>query len=70
MKERKNVKKFLNLIFIFVTLISTSMLTMAVEPEKRTLEQLYQAALKEGGKLVLYAGGFSVLEIKMCVDEL
>ena len=32
------------------------MQAQAVENETRDLEQLYQAALKEGGKLVVYAG--------------
>jgi len=28
-----------------------------VQPEKRSMDELYQAALKEGGRLVVYAGG-------------
>ena len=37
--------------------LTAAMQAQAVENETRDLEQLYQAALKEGGKLVVYAGG-------------
>ena len=36
--------------------LTAAMQAQAVENETRDLEQLYQAALKEGGKLVVYAG--------------
>ncbi|WP_211296634.1 ABC transporter substrate-binding protein [Neisseria iguanae] len=43
--------------FAAAALAIISSLAHAVDVENRTLDQLYQAALKEGGVLVVYAGG-------------
>ncbi|MDO5639582.1 MAG: extracellular solute-binding protein [Neisseria sp.] len=42
---------------LFVGLAFTAQAAHAVGIEKRSMDELYQAALKEGGKLVVYAGG-------------
>lgn len=49
--------KKLTLLAASVVALFSSYSVSATEIEKQSLEQLYQAALKEGGKLVVYAGG-------------
>lgn len=49
------MKLFAKLTLISTALIGTS--AFAVDVETRSLEELYQAAVKEGGTLVVYAGG-------------
>lgn len=51
------MKKIILNLLIAVVFIATGSMSSATEVEKRTIEQLYQAALKEGGEVVVYAGG-------------
>lgn len=44
-------------VVVFLAAASTSGAWAAVSPETQTLDLLYQSALKEGGELVVYAGG-------------
>lgn len=49
------MKLFAKLTLISTALIDTS--AFAVDVENRSLDELYQAAVKEGGTLVVYADG-------------
>lgn len=54
------MKKITSKIFksiILMSLIAISSIVMAIEPEKRSMQEIYQAALKEWGVVTVYAGG-------------
>jgi len=69
------MKKITSKIFksiIFMSLIAISSIVMAIEPEKRSMQEIYQAALKEGGIVFMLEEMFNLrlLESKKALKKL
>ena len=55
-----------------MSLIAISSIVMAIEPEKRSMQEIYQAALKEGGIVFMLEEMFNLrlLESKKVLKKL
>ena len=65
----KNIRIYCSMLCLIIAGIGYGQNTSPLEMETRSLEQLYEAALEEGGEFVLRAGGDKPDQIDYYLDK-